>query len=223
MTDRLIANATFLGLHMFRARRWSIVLSEPQIYVTTGDAGTWAIDRSNRVVYQWSPDSSSWDYTGSDLFKSIDSGPKQYVFAVRSNGVLAYRDGISELTPSGLRWINLDRTLKSVSVGSYGVWGVDDSGAVHFARRPSNMNVFPLSWTVLKGPSMAKVDAGFGNHVWGVTKSGEVMQRIGVSHETPLGERWETKGLTARDITVGLEGIFAINTRGRIIQNKGMG
>ena len=223
MTDRLAALDSYGKPYMRTESGWSSVPSESLKYVTTGGSGTWAIDKNNLVRFKSSSNSRQWDYTGSELFKNIDSGPKGFVFGVRSNGVLAYRDGISKAVPYGLEWINLGRNLKSVSVGSYGIWGVDDSGVAHFARRPSSLKIFPLTWRVINGPYLTKIDAGFGNNVWGVGRGGQVIKREGVSHDTPFGTKWlSLNDVAVQDITIGFKGIFGINSGKSVIMNNGI-
>ena len=218
MTDLLIAIDSS-GQPYIRANdAWSNILSENLKYVTTGDSGTWGIDSRNHVRYRSSSDRRRWDYTGSEVFRNIDSGPKGFLLGVRSNGVLAYRDGMSTAVPYGLQWVNLGGTFKSVSVGSYGIWGVDNLGDVHFARRPSDLKVFPLSWRLINGPYLTKIDAGFGNNVWGVGSSGQVLKRDGVSHDTPFGTKWISfNDVNVNDITVGFNGIFGLHD-GKIIK-----
>ena len=223
MTDQLVAIDSSGKPYMRTDNSWSSVPSEILKYVTTGDAGTWAVDKNNLIRYRSSSNLRQWDYTGSEVFQNVDSGPKGFVFGVRNNGVLAYRDGISKAVPYGLEWINLGRSLKSASVGSYGIWGVDDSGAVHFARRPSNLEVFPLTWRVINGPFLTKIDAGFGNNVWGVGRNGQVIKRDGISHDTPFGTKWlSLNDVALQDITIGLKGIFGINSGKSVITNNGI-
>ena len=223
MTDQLVALDSNDKPFMRANGVWSALASENLLYVTTGDAGTWAIDNRNQVRYYSSSDRRQWEYTGSETFISVDSGPKGFVFAVRSNGVLAYRSGISKAVPYGVQWTNLGRSLKSVSVGSYGIWGVDDFGIVHFAMRPSNLEIFPLSWRVLSSPFLKKIDAGFDNNVWGIGNNGQVIIRDGVSHDTPFGTKWVTQtGVALSEVTSGFRGIFGINNARNVVKSDGI-
>ena len=223
MTDRLVALDSNNRPFMRANGAWSAVPSESLLYVTTGDAGTWAIDSRNQVRYFSSSSRRQWDYTGSERFISIDSGPKGFVFAVRSNGILAYRSGISEAVPFGLQWTNFGQSLKSVSVGSYGIWGVDDFGIVHFAMRPSNLEVFPLSWRVISSPFLKMIDAGFSKNVWGIGNNGQVVIRDGVSHDTPFGTKWVPQtGVVLSDVTSGFRGLFGISNARNVLKSDGI-
>lgn len=225
MTDHLVGIDSQGFPSMRPNNNWSALPRQRQLYASTGDSGTWAVDKNNQVRYLLPTGASvgdSWDYVGSDFFKSIDSGPKGYVFGVRSNGMLVYRDGISSFFPSGRQWVNLGQSLKSVSVGSYGIWGVDEFGKVYFARRPSDLKVFPISWRPIQGPFITKIDAGFGNQVWGLTNTGQVVKRVGVSHDTPFGISWAIQKEFLKDITVGSTGVFGLDNDGMVLEKKGI-
>ena len=226
MTEKLLGIDSRGQPVVWRNTDWSAVQGERMLHASTGDSGMWAIDTDNHVRYRSGTNSpamgNTWEYIGSDSFKKVDSGPKGFVLGIRSNGILAYRDDISSSLPFGRQWINLGQNLKSVSTGSYGIWGVGDFGTVYFARRPSNLKVFPLSWRVIAGPVMTKIDAGFGNHVWGLTVTGQLIQREGVSHDTPFGTDWAYSEVVLKDVTVGFRGVFGITKDGAVSEQQGI-
>lgn len=225
MTDKIVALDKDFRPYIHINNNWARLSDERYTDITTGDSGTWAIRPDFRAVFH-SGDGSSlqsnrWTLVGNDEFKQIDSGPYNSVFAVRRDGIVAYRDGITKQTPSGTRWVNLGKKLKSISVGSYGIWGTDDFDTIHFARRPSDVSQNPISWRALPGLRLKTIEAGFGNEVWGVANDGRVYRRAGVSHDTPFGTNWNNEDLTLEDVTTGLKGVFGVNKDGRIITRTG--
>jgi hypothetical protein len=64
--------------------------------------------------------------------KQIDSGPKGIVCGVSSIDEVFCRTGITDGTPEGSAWIKLDGSLKYISCGEFGHWGVNKNNQVFF-------------------------------------------------------------------------------------------
>ncbi|XP_065052552.1 cubilin-like isoform X5 [Rhopilema esculentum] len=225
MSDKIVAVDSSDVPYIYINRIWIPILQQEVSYITSGDAGIWAISKDGRVLFRAGvrpsyPSGTKWEVVGSDVFVRIDSGPEGYVFAVRSNGIAAYRDGVSKQLPFGTRWVNIGGKFKSISVGTYGLWAIDEYGNVMYAQRPSKLGRFPISWITLPGLLLTEIDAGYGNSVWGLAKSGSVYKRAGVAQNTPYGRFWQLENLRLNDVTIGLPGIFGIDINKKILQRQ---
>lgn len=94
--------------------------------LTVGPNGVWAIDTGNDVAYQYD------DFLGfTDIgccFTQIQAG---------GNGVWALSGkGIFRLDPSTLNFVQVPRSLVSISVGNSGVWGINSSHHVFAFSTP---------------------------------------------------------------------------------------
>ena len=194
-------------------------------HISAGDAGTWAVAADGRVLYRGgqhlSPQGSKWEVIpGNTVFKMVDSGPYGFVTAITANNGVVYRDQISKQFPSGTGWRNLGKQLESVSVGSFGIWGVDKDQNVHFARRPSLLSGSPLAWRMVPGVKLKQIDAGFGGSVWGVANDSRVYKRTGINHEEPYGKTWLYENAKIKSVTTGLKGVFGVAKNDRVVYKR---
>ncbi len=205
---------------------WIPVTDTEFLHITTGGSGTWAVTSAGRIVYRGgqsvAPEGSKWTSTGDSRFKRIDSGPYGFVTGVKQNNDVVYRVGVSQSTPTGTTWKDLNKKLVSVKVGSYGIWGIDEFQNVHFARRPSGYSSVPLNWKVIPGIKLKQIDAGFADHIYGVANDGKLYRREGITYGNPEGTRRSSEDANLKSVTVGLQGVFGIAKNHRVIYKSGM-
>eukprot|EP00794_Sanderia_malayensis_P003627 gene3627-4141_t len=216
ITEDIWALSTNGRPFILRKGTWIGVTDRPFKQITSGEAGTWAITDDDRAVYR---DGSKWSQPGSTRFKMVDSGPHGFVLGVTNNNDLVYRDGISKQSPFGTAWKSLGKSFDSVSIGSYGIWGVDGIGDVYFVERPAKITAgIPLTWYRVPGLRLKQVDAGFGDNVYGVAQNGELYRRVGITHDKPQGDAWQRENANLKSVTTGLKGLFGIAGSDRIVQ-----
>ena len=99
-------------------------------HVTSGAAGVWGVTSTSQIYYR-DLVSNMWKKIEGGL-KQIDSGPKGIVCGVNSVDQVFCRTGITDATLEGSSWIALDGSLKYISCGEYGHWGVNKDNLVFF-------------------------------------------------------------------------------------------
>lgn len=67
--------------------------------------------------------------------RQLDSGPKSIVCGVNYKSSIYYREGITELNPSGTKWQASSGRLEYISCNDYGFWGRDDRNDVYFTTK----------------------------------------------------------------------------------------
>ena len=97
-------------------------------HVTSGAAGVWGVNAVSDIYYR---DTASWKKISGAL-KQIDSGPKGFVCGVNSNDQIFCRTGITDANLDGSGWTALDGSLKYISCGEYGHWGVNKDNQIFF-------------------------------------------------------------------------------------------
>ena len=73
-----------------------------------------------------------------------------------------------------------------------------------------------VSWLRVSG-RFTQLEAGPGGQVWGLTPTGGIQSRVGVSASNPTGSSWnEDKPSGYTFITIGKSGVFAISANGAV-------
>ena len=114
----------------------------------------------------------------------------------------------------------LSNGFKSVSVGFYGYWLVNNRNIVYFATYVPSQNVLSrLNIIPIRG-QFKKVVAGFGGDVWALDLNNRVYRRLKVNTLNPSGTKWEKiEGLRLRDITVGYDGVYGITLNQKLLKS----
>ena len=74
---------------------------------------------------------SRWNRIRGRLMQ-IDSGPFSFVWGVSRHRKIYYRTGITWKNPKGSGWRRVAGSLKYVSVGEFGAWGLDRYNRIWF-------------------------------------------------------------------------------------------
>ena len=138
----------------------------------------------------------------------IDSGPKGVVCGVNRKMDIYCRFGITDQVPTGTTWTKISGSLKYISCGTYGCWGVTQSNDIYFT---AVLNGASPKWTKIDG-SLTEIEAGPKGEVWGVNANKELYTRIGVRQNSPSGFIWKkVGGKLFASVTVGLDKLYAVD------------
>ena len=138
----------------------------------------------------------------------IDSGPKGVVCGVNGNMNIYCRVGITDQVPTGTKWTQISGSLKYISCGAFGCWGVSQSNEIYFTAAVSGPTT---QWTKIDG-SLTQIEAGPKGEVWGVNANKELYTRIGVSQTSPSGLTWKKVGTKSyASVTIGMGKLYTID------------
>ena len=138
----------------------------------------------------------------------IDSGPKGVVCGVNRKMNIYCRFGITDQVLTGTKWTRISGSLKYISCGAYGYWGVTQSNDIYFT---AVVNGASTKWTKIDG-SLTQIEAGPKGEVWGVNVNKELYTRIGVSQSLPSGVIWKKVGSKSyASVTIGLDKLYAVD------------
>ena len=150
---------------------------------------------------------ADWTVVGGALMQ-IDSGPRGVVCGVNKGMEIYCRLGITNKLATGSKWEKISGSLKYISCGAYGYWGVTQSNDIYFT---AVVNGASTKWTKIDG-SLTQIEAGPKGEVWGVNVNQELYTRIGVSQSSPSGFKWKKIGTRSfSSVTVGVDKLYAID------------
>ncbi|CRK95669.1 CLUMA_CG009127, isoform A [Clunio marinus] len=171
----------------------------------------WAVSSSGDVlmrknVTKSTPTGNCWEHIPCDVaIVSIACCPNQRVWAVAKSGAVLYRLGISQENPIGETWKRIESLpnvhFKQISAGKLGVWVIDSSGRLGVRRDISGRIPEGRQWEMLPNitndPPNFEGDGniGFkhiavGNIVVGLSNSGYICKRNGITCDNPAGTGW---------------------------------
>ena len=122
------------------------------------------------------------------VFKDISSG-EAGVWAVKGDGQVFYRAGLSDLNPTGMRWKNVGGYLIQVDSGSKGVvYGIDQNKKL--VCRSGIQKDLPtgLKWKKIEG-AYEHVTCGH-RGCWAITKDNKIQFRLGITSDHCEGRVW---------------------------------
>ncbi|XP_046681571.1 tectonin beta-propeller repeat-containing protein-like [Homalodisca vitripennis] len=168
----------------------------------------WAVGANGDALYRKNvtvenPMGDSWEHVACDqALCSVSCGPHNQVWAIGRNGSTYWRFGITTSNPMGEVWESVEPpsgpTLRQVSVGLWSVWAVNQDNRL-FVRKEIT-SVFPegTHWQAVTDANCGNKDSELvmrqismgGPEVWGVTTTGVVCRRLGVTADNPAGTSW---------------------------------
>ncbi|KAK9525422.1 hypothetical protein VZT92_016134 [Zoarces viviparus] len=189
-------------------------------HVSVGPAGIWGVG-SNNLVYKYIAGNFQQsrglsmlqvDAGGNDQVVGVNNGWGAY--CLRSASALAYSG------PSSLSWTYLSRSMKYFSCSPHnGCWGVDRSYRVYYAQvNPSTCS--SSAWRIVSGRSLQMIEVGTDGKVFGVSTTGQVVQRAGISSRYPYGTSWVTIDvcLRMRHVSYDLGKLWVVSQSGFVLQ-----
>jgi hypothetical protein len=199
--------------------------------VSVGHYEVWAVTDDSRIyrrtdVAPSTPEGSGWQRMPGYL-ESVSCGPAGTVGLASWGGIFTW---------TGSDWERIPGYLSQVSVGQGGMWGLADWGGIFYRpsvaadgtpwqRMPGYLDQVTAGpggdawgltnwggifywdgtdWTRVSG-HLAQINAGSGE-TWGVSDTGVVFRRTGVTASAPAGAGWESvSGGERMQVAVGME------------------
>ena len=85
---------------------------------------------------------------------------------------------------------------------------------VYFRQGQTQSTPIGTSWLFVLG-QLTQLEAGPGGEVWGVTPTGGIQSRLGVSAINPNGTSWQDEKPSGyQHVAIGKSGVFAITVNG---------
>ncbi|AWO97801.1 Hypothetical protein SMAX5B_021398 [Scophthalmus maximus] len=161
-------------------------------HVTVGPSGTWGTDYSN-YVYKYV--AGNFKRAAGLKMEQVDAGGDGQVVGVTPRTTLTYclrePTALSYAGVGSLGWSYLSRRMKYFSCGPLlGCWGVDSVNNVYVARNVYASNCRALNWVYVSGQKMKMIEVSTDGQVFGVTTTGKVYQRTGITSYRRQGTRW---------------------------------
>ena len=117
------------------------------------------------------------------------------VWAVKNDGQIIFRKGVSVSSPIGRLWVEVGRAagFTSVTACSGVVWATNASGRLFYRDGVTTQNPSGRKWVDMKAPSLQAVCMTEGNIAWIIDAEGKMGFRCGVSPTQPTGKNpwWE--------------------------------
>ncbi|XP_014679571.1 PREDICTED: tectonin beta-propeller repeat-containing protein-like, partial [Priapulus caudatus] len=159
--------------------------------ISVGDGVAWGVD-ANHVAHvrtgisRDAPTGTGWSTIGPLSLRQISvNSVTNEAWAVAPNNEIYYRTGVvhtcgSENSAAGIDWLKIAGSLKFVSTGPAGVWGVNGNDMIYYRVGTNNGQVGEgSSWQLVEG-RLAQISSGNG-YVWGVNSVNDIYVRLGIT------------------------------------------
>ena len=186
-----------------KGKKWELI-KHPMQQVSSSPTGNivWGVYRQNayiRLGLELSVAGHIWKNTtkNSSLAQKIkwvcaDDGG---VWAVKNDGQIIFRKGVTASTPTGRVWVEVGRAagFTSVAACSGVVWATNSSGRLFYRDGVTSQNPSGRKWVDMKAPPLEAVCMTQGDIAWIIDGEGKMGFRCGVSHNQPTGKNpwWE--------------------------------
>ncbi|XP_060936340.1 fish-egg lectin-like [Limanda limanda] len=161
-------------------------------HVTVGAGGLWGSCHANKV----------YKYVAGDFklakglsMHQVDAGGDGQIVGVGTGKHNAYC--LKEKTALGfcgrrtLSLTYLSRQMKYYSCGPrMGCWGVDKRYRIWVTKNISPTSCRTSGWTAVPGPRMKMIEVSSDGEVFGVTTTGKIYKRAGITNGRREGKRW---------------------------------
>jgi len=111
------------------------------------------------------------------------------VWATTKNQIY-HREGITLENPMGIKWKLIDGNMKYVSVGSSGVWALENSSVRYRTGTRDSDRSDGTGWTNVDGATCFSIASGY-NLVLCQGPHDFIYARVGISDENPTGTDWK--------------------------------
>ncbi|XP_071389756.1 fish-egg lectin-like [Centroberyx affinis] len=212
-TDRYNRNYFLSGSSWYRLPSASLK------HVTVGHAGMWGISTRN-YIYKFV--AGSWARASGSL-KQIDAGgnlftvgvtTSNYPYCLRTSYVLGFHG------KGSVSWTRMSTRLKYYSCGPYGCWGVDTSSRVYLTKSVTPSSCANSGWVQIPGLALNVVEVGSDGKVFGVTTTGQVCERTGITSRVPQGTVWTFVPICTpmKHVSYDLGNVWAVSTSGVVMR-----
>ena len=230
INDNLWALDTNGKPYLMLNNTWKLMDLDSYKSLEVDDFGVWGVRKDGTILYrkgvtEQNPQGESWvNVDGTNIMK-VSADSMNNVLAVRNDGRLLARAGVSDKMPTGTSWVDLGEQMIDASISDYGVWVINKTGTLKFAKKNTNddlsrtrLNFKPLGWT----EKMKSITAGHGGSLWGIAQSGLAIWRTGISFQQPAGANWRMVDGGTSSVSPGLYMVYRSLADGRIVQKQGM-
>lgn len=159
----------------------------------------------------------------SGIFTYVTSG-QAGVWAVMANRDIFYREGISHLNPTGMKWKHVGGGLQQIDSGPAGVvYGIDENHDLLCRDGIKPGSPVGLLWTRIQG-SYKHVTCG-SKGCWALTTNKEVLYRFGIRPDFCKGKLWipVPSPVKMKYIEAGSEGsLWAVSEAGEVWYRDGV-
>ena len=140
--------------------------------------------------------------------KQIDHGLTAEVWGVNNDDTI-YRLK-NNIKPG---WKLIPGSLKHVSAGEAGIWGVDRYDDVFYRNGVTKRNPSGKSWQNIPG-KLKQIDSGPSGIVYGVNVNDQIFCRTGIDSSTPFGTAWKqvTSYGKLKYVSCGVLGCWGVNS-----------
>ena len=102
-----------------------------------GDNSMWGVNTDGRLIMRRgisedTPMGKDWATVDAEPMKHVSCTAKGHVWAIDTKDKIWYRKGASNASPNGTTWKTISGSLKQVSAGHCGVWGINADQCVYY-------------------------------------------------------------------------------------------
>ena len=208
--------------------RWLLAGNDMYISIAHTRDSVWLIRKDGMVLHRhgvttndivgqyWISVDSPFDFT------KVITGPEMELFALKEDGSLFARLGISKESPTGTSWYDTGVKAIDVTVGSFGVFLINMDSSLNFAEIKSyNSTSFIFSVFIRIGGALKRVSAGHGPSLWALGPNDTLVKRVGVEGTLPFGNFWLPQGDQTVSISPGLYTVYRVLADGRVLKKTG--
>lgn len=230
INDNLWALDTNGKPYLMLNNTWKLMDLDSYKSLEVDDFGVWGIRKDGTILYrkgvtEQNPQGESWINVDGTNIEKVSADSANNVLAVRTDGRLLARAGVSDKMPTGTSWVNLGERVMDATISDYGVWVINQTGTLKFAKKNINddLSRTRLSFKPLGSTEkMKSVVAGHGGSLWGITQSGLTVWRTWISFQQPDGANWRMVDGNTGSVSPGLYKVYRSLADGRIIKKQGM-
>ena len=118
-------------------KKAAIILQGTLRQLSVGENAIWGVSADGRLVVRRgiaedSPMGKDWATIDAEPMKNVSCSSKGHVWAIDNKEKIWYRKGACSNTPNGTTWKSISGSLKQVSVGNCGVWGINSEQCVFY-------------------------------------------------------------------------------------------
>ena len=186
-----------------KGRKWELI-KRPMNQVTSSPSGhiVWGLYRQNAYI-RLGLGLSVVGETWKNITKTTSLAQKiKYVcadetgvWAVKTDGQIIFRKGVSESLPQGRVWVEVGRAASFTSVASCSrvVWAVNSTGRLFYREGVTAQKPSGNKWVDMKAPRMMVACITQGSMAWIIDQEGKMGFRCGIKPSQPTGKNpwWE--------------------------------
>lgn len=213
-----------------KGKKWELIKHQMQVISSSPSGGVvWGTYRQNAYVRQGVNELNKLGNVwmnmtkGTSLVQKVKSvcADEDGVWAVKTDGQIIFRKGVSPTMPQGRVWVEVGRAAGFISVAARSgvVWATNASGRLFYRDGVTEQNPSGRKWTEMKAPPLEAVCMTQGNIAWIIDGEGKMGFRGGVSRGQPTGKNpwWEVTVST----TLSHSSLLPFNSLWQVMTSEG--